>query len=261
MRRAKTKTPRTRRATTSSRAGARKTAAAHSAAVGDETYEEEEDDDQDDEDEDEDEDEDDVADGHVAHEEDPTWWAPHAVLGGLVLIGAMGFFGVFNRWVGPNSPGHASSDATPATTLPTITRPAGSAARPMLSPSSLAAMQAARQGNQNNPGDSIGAQHLLVMHKDSMRAPPGVTRTKEEAKKRADEALAKIKGGANFDDIVKQYTDEPGAAGKTPPGDLGTFGHGRMVPPFDQAAFALKPGELSGVVETPFGYHIIKRLK
>ena len=103
----------------------------------------------------------------------------------------------------------------------------------------------------------IGAKHILVMHAQSQSKPEGVTRTREEAKKRAQEALVKIRGGADFDAMVKEYTDEPGGAERG--GDLGIFERGQMVKGFGDAAFALKIGEVSEVVETPFGFHIIKR--
>ena len=95
------------------------------------------------------------------------------------------------------------------------------------------------------------------MHARSKSKPESVTRTREEARARADEALRKIRGGAAFEEIVKQYSDEPGSAERS--GDLGTFERGQMVKAFADAAFALKVGEVSEIVETPFGFHIIKR--
>lgn len=68
--------------------------------------------------------------------------------------------------------------------------------------------------------------------------------------------LGKIKGGADFAALAKQYSKDPGSASKG--GDLGYFSTGTMVEPFEKAAFSLKPGEVSGVVQSPFGYHIIK---
>ncbi|APR84716.1 Peptidyl-prolyl cis-trans isomerase PpiD [Minicystis rosea] len=103
----------------------------------------------------------------------------------------------------------------------------------------------------------IGAKHILVMHNDSQAKPPNLSRTRDEAMKRAQEGLLKIRGGANFDEMVKQYTDEPGGAERA--GDLGVFDRGTMVKPFADAAFALKVGEVSEIVETKFGFHIIKR--
>lgn len=207
----------------------------------DESDEEDEDDDESDEEDDEDEDdEEDDDDGHghstaaTAAEEDPTWWAPHAVLGFLIVLGLAGFFGAFRGLVKP-------SDGT--------------------EPSKPAAAKTADKGAKAATPDEVAAQHLLVMHVGGMRAPATITRTKEEAKKRAEEAAAKLKKGASFDEVVKEYTDEPGSATKTPPGDLRTFKKGAMTPLFENAAFALKVNEVSGVVETPFGYHIIKRYK
>ncbi len=74
---------------------------------------------------------------------------------------------------------------------------------------------------------------------------------------RAPEALLKIRGGAPFEEVVKEYTDEPGGAERG--GDLGVFDRATMVKPFADAAFALKVGEVSEVIETKYGYHVIKR--
>ena len=103
----------------------------------------------------------------------------------------------------------------------------------------------------------IGARHILVMHTGSERKPEGIQRTPEEAKVRAQEALAKIRAGANFDDLVGEYSDEPGA--KERKGDLGVFEKKVMVKAFAEVAFKLEVGQVSEVVETPFGYHVIKR--
>ena len=103
----------------------------------------------------------------------------------------------------------------------------------------------------------IRAQHLVVMHRDSRNAPPVMVRTRAEAKARAEEALQKIKDGADTDEIIAKYSDEPGAAERK--GDLGRFSKKQMVKKFSEVAFKLKPGELSEVIETEFGFHVIRR--
>lgn len=103
----------------------------------------------------------------------------------------------------------------------------------------------------------VRASHLLVMHLDSPRVPPGVTRTREEARARAEQALRLIQSGRAFEEVVRAYTDEPGGAGRA--GDLGRFGRGRMVRAFEDAAFGLNVGQISGIIETEFGFHIIRR--
>jgi peptidyl-prolyl cis-trans isomerase NIMA-interacting 1 len=103
----------------------------------------------------------------------------------------------------------------------------------------------------------VGAKHILVMHAGSRQKPDDVTRSREDAKKRAQEALLKIRGGADFDAVVVEYTDEPGGAERV--GNLGTFDRAQMVKPFTDAAFALKVGEVSEIIETPYGFHVIKR--
>lgn len=104
---------------------------------------------------------------------------------------------------------------------------------------------------------SIGAKHVLVMHKDSERKPPTVTRTREEAKKRAEEALTRARAGEDFDKIVIALSDEPGSDKSG--GDLGVFEKKVMVKAFSDAAFKLEVGQVSEIVETPFGFHVIKR--
>jgi peptidyl-prolyl cis-trans isomerase D len=80
--------------------------------------------------------------------------------------------------------------------------------------------------------------------------------TKAAAKARAEAALARAKKGEDFATLAKELSEDKGSAKKG--GDLGYNPKGRMVAPFDDAQFALKPGELSGVVESQFGYHVIK---
>jgi parvulin-like peptidyl-prolyl cis-trans isomerase-like protein len=103
----------------------------------------------------------------------------------------------------------------------------------------------------------ISARHLLIAYKGALRASPGIGRSKAEALARAEEAQKRAAGGEDFVALVKQYSDEPGAADRG--GDLGKFDRQSMVPAFANAAFALKVGEVSAVVETQFGFHVIKR--
>jgi parvulin-like peptidyl-prolyl isomerase len=80
--------------------------------------------------------------------------------------------------------------------------------------------------------------------------------TKEEARKKAESILQRIQKGEDFATLAKENSDDPGS--KTSGGDLGYFAKGKMVPEFEAAAFALKPGQTSGLVETKYGFHIIK---
>jgi peptidyl-prolyl cis-trans isomerase C len=100
-------------------------------------------------------------------------------------------------------------------------------------------------------GERVRASHILV------RLPEGATGpAKEEMRKKAEALLQRVRAKEDFAALAKQSSEDPGSARNG--GDLGAFGRGQMVPPFEQAAFALKPGEVSGIVETPFGFHIIK---
>lgn len=117
--------------------------------------------------------------------------------------------------------------------------------------------KAAKVENKKDHEGQIHAAHILLMYKGSNRAPEKVVRTKEEALALAQDLLKQIKGGADFGELAKTYSDCPSAKRG---GDLGYFGKDQMDKSFEKAAFALKKGKVSKVVETDFGYHIIKRL-
>jgi len=99
--------------------------------------------------------------------------------------------------------------------------------------------------------EQVRASHILV--RVEQNAPP---EQKAAQKAKAEEALAKARSGSDFAALAKEYSQDPGSAERG--GDLGYFGKGSMVPPFEQAAFGLKVGAISDLVETNFGYHIIK---
>lgn len=82
---------------------------------------------------------------------------------------------------------------------------------------------------------------------------------KQKAKADAQTVLAKLKKGGDFAALAKQDPQDPGSAANG--GDLGFVPKGQTAPAFEQAAFTLKPGQLSGVVESPFGFHIIKMIE
>ena len=106
--------------------------------------------------------------------------------------------------------------------------------------------------------DRVTASHILVAYQGAMRASPQVTRSKAEARARAVELRDRLRlGTLDFREAAVSFSDDPGSASRK--GALGTFARASMVKPFADAAFALAPGEISDVVETDFGFHIIWR--
>lgn len=143
----------------------------------------------------------------------------------------------------PPAPGVASA--------PTITE---SATPPASTPATSAAPQASAP---KVVPDAVAAQHVLVAYKGAKGAPKSVTRSKADAKKRAEEVLEKAKGGTDFSALVAEYSDDPGS--KERMGSVGKFTRDKMVKPFSDAAFVLSVDEVSDVVESEFGFHVIKR--
>lgn len=96
------------------------------------------------------------------------------------------------------------------------------------------------------------ASHILIGF--GVSATP---QAKQEAKKKAEAVLAEVKKkGSNFEALAKKYSQDPGSAEKG--GDLGMFGRGAMVKPFEDTVFSMAPGAVSDLVESEFGYHMIK---
>jgi peptidyl-prolyl cis-trans isomerase D len=98
-------------------------------------------------------------------------------------------------------------------------------------------------------------EHVHVRHILFKVAPTADAAAKAEARKRAEDVLAKVKAGEDFATLARQYSQDASAAQG---GDLGSVSRGQMVKPFEDAAFALAPGTTSDIVESPFGLHIIK---
>ncbi len=95
--------------------------------------------------------------------------------------------------------------------------------------------------------EQVRASHILLK-----------TEGKDDAavKAKAEEILKQAKAGADFAELAKKYSEDEASAKNG--GDLDYFGRGRMVPEFDQAAFSMEPGQISDLVKTQYGYHIIK---
>ena len=101
------------------------------------------------------------------------------------------------------------------------------------------------------------ASHILVKVKQGAEAKEG--HPDEEAKKIAQGLLDQVKVGKDFAEVAKKSSEDQGSAAQG--GSLGCFGHGRMVPEFENAAFSLGPGETSDLVKSTFGYHIIRLIE
>lgn len=97
----------------------------------------------------------------------------------------------------------------------------------------------------------ITAKHILVLSEG------GKAKSDDEAKKQAEKILKDVKAGKDFDKLMTEFGEDPGVQSNP---DGYTFTKGEMVPEFETAAYALKEGEVSDIIKTSYGYHIIKRL-
>jgi len=99
-------------------------------------------------------------------------------------------------------------------------------------------------------GEAVRASHILIMANEKADEA-----TKKQARTKIEGILKRVRAGEDFAKLAKENSDD---GSKDQGGDLGFFQRGAMVPEFDKVAFSLKPGEVSDVVTTQFGYHVIK---
>jgi peptidyl-prolyl cis-trans isomerase D len=128
--------------------------------------------------------------------------------------------------------------------------PAASVPVPAVTDADVEAAYKARQSQFEQPARTRVA-HILV------KVPSvGGSGAEDQARARAEAALAKIRGGADFGQVAKEVSEDPATASRG--GDLGLIGAGELVPDVDKLIQSLKPGELGGPIRSPFGYHVVK---
>jgi len=130
-------------------------------------------------------------------------------------------------------------------------RPADVLAQVEVKDGEVAEYYALHKDDKFTEPEQVRARHILV------KTPAGGDAdAKATARKKAEGLLAKVKAGGDFAALAKASSEDPGSAAQG--GDLGLFSRGRMTPAFEEAAFALPAGGVSEVVETPFGFHVIR---
>ena len=120
----------------------------------------------------------------------------------------------------------------------------------------LATANAKRERKAGEP-TRVKAQHVLVKHAQVKRPEPSITRSRGQACLRAMSARDELVAGAEWDAVVAKLSDEPGAASRS--GLVGEVERSEVAPAFADALFDLEPGQVSDVVETEHGFHVIRR--
>ena len=110
--------------------------------------------------------------------------------------------------------------------------------------------------DQYRVAEQAKVSHILI--KTPLPGPDGKVDEKgvAEAQRRAEDLLKQLKAGAKFEDLARKYSEDPGSAKEG--GSLGWIGKGRTVPEFEKAAFSLPKGQISGLVKSSYGFHIIR---
>lgn len=109
---------------------------------------------------------------------------------------------------------------------------------------------------RREPVVQIEASHVLVTWEDAWRS--GVSRSKADARARAEQVLELLNSGTPFEEVARSWSDD---STRQTGGALGRIAPGQMIPAFEEAAFALEVGQTSEIVETPYGFHVIRRTR
>jgi parvulin-like peptidyl-prolyl isomerase len=110
---------------------------------------------------------------------------------------------------------------------------------------------------QRCPVEHIHTRHILVRYQGARNADEDIDRSRSQAEARARELLAMAQGGADFESLAREHSED---ASSERGGDLGITGRGRLAQAYEEAAYALTVGAITGPVETEFGFHVIQRV-
>ena len=155
-------------------------------------------------------------------------------------------------------PGGSGSNGNGSTPAPAGTT--ASSAPLSLAPASTVPMHVEDSNTAPPPKNipqRITARHVLIQWIGIEKSPSSVVRSRDQAYALAQEVLKRARAGDDFARLAVEYSDEIGAAARG--GSVGRFGHGQMVTEFEVAAFKLEVGQISGIVESNLGFHIIQR--
>lgn len=130
-----------------------------------------------------------------------------------------------------------------------ISQRVGSAVRPVVSDAEI-------QTAFETQRAQLGTRPATVSFEQVIVEPVASDSAKAAARREAEQVVEELRKGGDFEVLARRFSDDPGS--KERGGDLGWFKQGQMVRPFEQVAFAMRPGDVSGIVETQFGFHIIR---
>jgi NIMA-interacting peptidyl-prolyl cis-trans isomerase 1 len=188
-------------------------------------------------------------------------WAPWGVLAALVTVSLLVGMGQVPFGPGPGAKAQAAPPA--GVSEPQAAPPAEPGAPAVAEGEELPAefpthMLARGAGEQAGP-QTIEARHVLVQYQGSWRVDANLKRSRDEALKLAHEALERLRKGEDFLKVSQAYSDSEDV--KARGGELGVLNRDTAMRAIAGPAFALEVGQLSEVVESPFGFHVIQRTK
>jgi peptidyl-prolyl cis-trans isomerase SurA len=130
-----------------------------------------------------------------------------------------------------------------------ISQRVGSAVRPVVTDAEIQAAFETQRAQLGTRPATVSFEQVIV-------EPVASDSAKAAARREAEQVVEELRKGGDFEVLARRFSDDPGS--KERGGDLGWFKQGQMVRPFEQVAFAMRPGDVSGIVETQFGFHIIR---
>ncbi len=130
-----------------------------------------------------------------------------------------------------------------------ISQRVGSAVRPVVTDAEIQAAFETQRAQMGTRPATVSFEQVIV-------EPVASDSAKAAARREAEQVVEELRKGGDFEVLARRFSDDPGS--KERGGDLGWFKQGQMVRPFEQVAFAMRPGDVSGIVETQFGFHIIR---